>query len=50
MKPNRSNQRTNLVAGTWMPFTLTLLALALVAPNHLYAATRGRQGPCSTDL
>jgi NAD(P)-dependent dehydrogenase (short-subunit alcohol dehydrogenase family) len=33
MKPNRSNQRTNLVAGTWMPLTLTLLALALVGPS-----------------
>ena len=38
MKPNLSNQRTNLVAGTWMPLTLTLLALALVGPNHLRAA------------
>jgi Catalase len=38
MKPNRSNRRTNLVAGTWMPLTLTLLALALIAPNHFYAS------------
>jgi len=37
MKPNRSSQRTNLVAGTWMPLTLTLLALALVGPSQLYA-------------
>lgn len=37
MKPNRSNQRTNLVAGTWMPLTLTLLALALVGPSQLHA-------------
>ena len=38
MNSNRSNQRTNLVAGTWMPLTLAILALALVARNHLYAA------------
>jgi catalase len=37
MKPNRSNQRT-VVAGTWMPLTLTLVALALIAPNHFYAS------------
>jgi catalase len=37
MKPNRSNQRTKVRAGTWMPLSLTLLALALIVPNHLYA-------------
>ena len=38
MKTNRSNQRTNLVAGGWMRLTFTLLALALIAPNHFYAS------------
>src|SRR6476646_5857498 len=38
MKTNRSKQRTNLTAGTWMPLTPAFLALALIAPNHLYAA------------
>jgi len=38
MKPNRSNQRSNLVAGTWMPLTLILLGVALVAPIDFRAA------------
>jgi catalase len=38
MKPNRSNQRGNLVAGTWMPLTLILLGVALVAPIDFRAA------------
>jgi catalase len=38
MKPNGSNQRTNLPAGTWTRLTFTLLALALIAPNHFYAS------------
>ena len=40
MKTNRSNQRTNLVAGTWMPLTLTLLALALISANHFYTSAQ----------
>jgi hypothetical protein len=37
MKSNRSNQQTNLVAGTFMSLILTLLALALIPLNDLYA-------------
>jgi catalase len=37
MKRNRSNQRTNVMAGTRVPLSLTLLALALIVPNDLYA-------------
>jgi hypothetical protein len=38
MKPNRSNQRSNLVAGIWMPLTLMLLGVVLVAPIDFGAA------------
>jgi catalase len=38
MKPKRSNQRRNLVARTWMPLTLMLLGVALVAPIDFRAA------------
>jgi len=38
MKANRSNQRSNLVARTWMPLTLMLLGVALVAPIDFRAA------------
>jgi catalase len=38
MKPKRSNQRGNLVARTWMPLTLMLLGVALVAPIDFRAA------------
>ena len=38
MKPNRSNQRSNLVVGIWMPLTLMLLGVALVAPIDFGAA------------
>jgi catalase len=38
MKPNRLNQRNNLVAGIWMPPTLMLLGVALVAPIDFRAA------------
>jgi catalase len=38
MKSNRSDQETNLGAGTWMPLILTLLALALIPLNYLYAS------------
>jgi hypothetical protein len=35
MKPNRSDQRSNLMAGTWMPLTLALSALALVGDGAI---------------
>jgi len=38
MKPNGSNQRSNLVARTWIPLTLMLLGVALVAPIDFRAA------------
>jgi catalase len=38
MKPNRSNERSNLVAGIWMPLTLMVLGVALVAPIDFRAA------------
>jgi catalase len=38
MKPNRLNQQSNVIAGTRMPLALALSSLALVAPNHSYAA------------
>jgi quercetin dioxygenase-like cupin family protein len=37
MKPNQSNQRTNLITGSWMLPSL-MLVIVLVGPNHLGAA------------
>lgn len=40
MKSKRANQRTNLLAETWMWLTLALLALALIPLNHLRASAQ----------
>ena len=37
MKPNQSNQRTNLITGNWMLPSL-MLVIVLVGPNYLSAA------------